>query len=422
MLHEVPEGWRGIRLGDVAHESRVRNLDRQISQERLVGVFKGEGMVPTRDRVRGESVERCKIVAPGAFAYNPMRLNIGSIARWHGSEVAIVSPDYVVFEADPALLDGAFLDHLRASVPWQKFTARAGDGGVRVRIYFDDLAEFRFALPPLSEQRRISEILSSVDEAIQAAQAVVEQTRTIKQGMLDQLLAKGIGHTRLKDTVIGEIPETWEAITLGSLLRAGDIIDIQDGNHGEKHPKVSDYVEEGIPFIMARDITDRTLDLEGSAKITRKQADSLRVGRSLPGDVLLTHKGTVGRVGITPNVPSYVMLTPQVTYYRVSAQGRLDRDYLATVFGGTKFREALMIGSDQSTRKYIGITEQKKLVIPLPSYNEQLEISAKVAGVEEVECAASRELTQLLAIKKSLMSDLLTGRKRVSTNLLMAAE
>ncbi len=73
-------------------------------------------------------------------------------------------------------------------------------------------------LPPLAEQKKIAAILSSVDEAIQATEAVIEQTRRVKDGLLQDLLTRGIGHTRFKQTEIGEIPESWEVRQLGMWL------------------------------------------------------------------------------------------------------------------------------------------------------------------------------------------------------------
>src|SRR6266850_1619151 len=109
-----------------------------------------------------------------------------------------------------------------------------------------------------------------------------------------------------------------QAVSIGELERRGAIMEIQDGNHGDKHPVASDYVSDGVPFLMASDIRDGVVDLTPCKFISREQADSLRIGFARSGDVLLTHKGTVGSVAILPEVEDYVMLTPQVTYYRVN--------------------------------------------------------------------------------------------------------
>ena len=122
-----------------------------------------------------------------------------------------------------------------------------------------------------------------------------------------------------------------ETRTIGELVASGAIREIQDGNHGELHPKASEYVDDGIPFVMASDLKDGRLNLEEAKKLRKSRTDRLRIGFARAGDVLLTHKGTVGLVAIVPEIVDYVMLTPQVTYYRVNAD-KLDAHYLALAF------------------------------------------------------------------------------------------
>jgi type I restriction enzyme S subunit len=117
-------------------------------------------------------------------------------------------------------------------------------------------------------------------------------------------------------------------LKLGELVQDGAILEIQDGNHGEKHPTSADYVEEGIAFVMANDIRDGRVDLRNCKFVSQAKADTLRIGFSKTGDVLLTHKGTVGNVAVVPKVEPYIMLTPQVTYYRVCCT-KLSNRYLA---------------------------------------------------------------------------------------------
>src|SRR5690606_24305725 len=141
--------------------------------------------------------------------------------------------------------------------------------------------------------------------------------------------------------------------------KKGAILAIQDGNHGEKHPVSDDYVESGIPFIMARDISDGYLDLKGCKFIKKEQADSLRTGFAKPGDVLLTHKGTVGSVALVPpHVDDYVMLSPQVTYYRLNLK-KINNRYFLYALREPGFQARLVSVSAQSTRPYVSITAQR---------------------------------------------------------------
>jgi type I restriction enzyme S subunit len=170
------------------------------------------------------------------------------------------------------------------------------------------------------------------------------------------------------------------------LVKRGIIEKPLDGNHGEIHPKSEDFVNSGIPFIMASDINNGAVDYINCKFITKKQADNLRKGFAKSGDVLLTHKATIGRTAIIKyDEQPYVMLTPQVTYYRVRDQQKLDRQYLRYFFEGPFFQDTLCLwASSGSTRAYLGITEQGKLPFVLPPINKQRKIAAIISAYDEL--------------------------------------
>ncbi len=103
-------------------------------------------------------------------------------------------------------------------------------------------------LPPLLEQKKIAEVLESVDEAIAKTEAVIAQTERVKQGLLQQLLTRGIGHTKFKQTDLGEIPESWEVGIVGDL---GKIVT-------GKTPSTAnaDFWGDAVPFITPGDLHD----------------------------------------------------------------------------------------------------------------------------------------------------------------------
>src|SRR5262249_7474500 len=145
-----------------------------------------------------------------------------------------------------------------------------------------------------------------------------------------------------------------------------------------------DYVEEGIPFIMACDISTGHLDLKNAKKISRKLADNLRIGFSIKEDVLLSHKASIGFTAIVGDVSPYIMLSPQVTYYRCNAQLLLPK-FLHLFFRSFAFQRILKALSAQSTRNYIGITSQKKLpILYPPDIAEQKAISDALGQVDDL--------------------------------------
>lgn len=166
----------------------------------------------------------------------------------------------------------------------------------------------------------------------------------------------------------------WKTYTVQELIDAGMLDEPLDGNHGSIHPKASDYVSSGVPFIMANNLVNGKVDYNNCVFISEKQASTLRKGFAKPGDVLLTHKATIGRTAIVGDEYETTILTPQVTYYRVK-RGISNR-YLKYYFDSPKFQQLFSnwAGSG-STRAYLGITAQHKLPIVLPPYEIQLKIA-----------------------------------------------
>ncbi len=171
----------------------------------------------------------------------------------------------------------------------------------------------------------------------------------------------------------------WKEYTVQELIDLDMLDEPLDGNHGSIHPKASDYVDEGVPFIMANNLINGVVDLDGCVFISEEQAKTLRKGFAKPGDVLLTHKATIGRTAIVPDRYETIILTPQVTYYRVKRG--IDNRYLKYYFDSPDFQTTLnnWAGSG-STRAYLGITAQHKLPVILPPYSEQ----QKIADILEV--------------------------------------
>ncbi|MGO6781224.1 hypothetical protein GR211_16720 [Rhizobium leguminosarum] len=411
MSREVPDGWRTVDLGDVAKESRSRNSELSISEERLVGVFKDQGMVPMRERVRGTSVERCKVVRPGDFAYNPMRINIGSIARSTADANLMVSPDYVVFSPDTNKIDGLFLDCLRKSEAWAAFVGNAGDGGVRIRIYFEHLARFRFNLPPLHEQSRIAEILSSIDEAIVAMRAVIEQTGKIKQSVLERLLTKGIGHARFKQTEIGEIPEGWE------------VGEVQEHFHvqlGKMLSKAAKVGSSPSPYLRNANVQWGRIDTEDLLHMdfSEQEKQKFRLQR---GDLLVCEGGDVGRCAIWND--GQEMYYQKALHRLREKTGVVRNQFLMYVLVRIFTSKALSAGL-VGTNSIAHFTREQflRLKFPVPDADEQNAICETLEALDASTRENISKQEALLTLKSALTSDLLTGRKRVTNALPMAAE
>ncbi len=177
----------------------------------------------------------------------------------------------------------------------------------------------------------------------------------------------------------------WQTYTVEDLVSKGIIAPPLDGNHGAIHPKASDFVASGVPFIMASDMKDGLVDAVNCAFISSEQAAKLRKGFAKSGDVLLSHKATIGRTALVGRTDAeFVVLTPQVTYYRVLNHQKLNNRYLKYYFDSEPFQQTLAAWAGAgSTRAYLGITAQRKLPVVLPPIRIQESIAQTIGSLDD---------------------------------------
>jgi len=195
----------------------------------------------------------------------------------------------------------------------------------------------------------------------------------------------------------------WKTITFGELVEDGVILKPMDGNHGEIHPTSKDYVEEGVPFLMASDISNGQINFNDCKKISESTAKGLRKGFAQNNDVLLTHKGTVGETAVLETDLDFVMLTPQVTYYRVKDKSMLESYFLHSAFQAPRFQKNLNIISGGGTRAYIGITKQLLLKMSIPAVSEQKRIASIFLQLDQKINLLTKKKEALETYKKGLM-------------------
>lgn len=206
----------------------------------------------------------------------------------------------------------------------------------------------------------------------------------------------------------GSFAISWEQRKVGELIKDGIIDAPLDGNHGEKHPTASEYVDSGIPFLMASDVHGGIADIKSCKFITRESAERLDKGFAKNGDVLLTHKATIGESAILQGLETeYAVLTPQVTYYRIQDEKKLSREYLYAFFNSVKFQNDLKTKAAQSTRPYIGISAQQNLDIVLPrKLTEQKKIGVYFSDLDHLITLHQRKLRVLCILERLLYENI----------------
>ena len=285
---------------------------------------------------------------------------------------------------------------------------RLAAGSTFLEVSKRALRGFRAIVPPLSEQRKIAAILSSVDDAIEKTQAVIDQVQVVKRGMMQELLTRGLPgrHTRFKRTEIGQIPEEW------SLSPLPDAVFFQEGPGLRKHL----FRDHGTPFINIRCIkNDGTLDLRNVQYITEDKAYESYLHFFLEAnDTVLSSSGTLGRMAVVQEADLPLMLNTSVIRFRTLDENVCATNYMRTFLSSEIFLNQVVRESQGSAQANFGPTHLKKIKIPLPSASEQRNLSAMFTLPNRRLLAETAKKDQLENLKAALMSTLLSGELRVT--------
>lgn len=424
-LGKIPSNWKLQRVGKFFNE-RSEKVD-DVNYPPLSVTMSGI-VDQLSDVAKTDDGENRKLVKKNDFVINSRSDRKGSsgIAPKDGS-VSLINT-----VLKPNGLNPNFSEYLFKSYYFKEEYFRNGRG-IHWDLWttkWDQFRNINIPIPPSEEQKLISRYLEKkteqIDNLVEKIQTKIDLLKEKRTSLINQCVTKGLDtNIEMKDSgvdCIGEIPKNWEVWSVRHLIAVSEL-EIQDGNHGEIHPKSDDYTDEGIPFIMASNLIDGQLDTKSANKLKKHQTDKLRIGFSYEGDVLLSHKGSIGKVALVESIDTpYIMLTPQVTYYR-SKQKIIQRIFLLLTFQSLGFLEQMTIlSSDGSTRKYCGILDQKNLKIPIPPLTEQFEISSfispKLEKIETFIRLENKYIKLLKEYRQSLISSAVNGKFRVTKDMI----
>lgn len=298
------------------------------------------------------------------------------------------------------------LSEVGQSQIWRQITGSAQPGLKRgfTKGVFVDIPT---ALP---EQDKIVEILSAVDRAIESNQTSIAKQKRVRSGLMHDLLARGIdehGEVRseksheFKDSSFGRIPSGYEVKTLGQITPRDAPIGygiVQPGAYDPAGVKVAGIFTINSEFKRWH---------RSSVKIERAYVRS----RIQPGDVLLSIKGTTGRVGVVPD-EVYGNISRDIARIRPAAT--VNPHYLRFLMLSDFFQRYLLNAEVGTTRAELSIKILRELQISLPSKSEQDQVASRLSSAEQGIEATVRALIKLEALKRALMQDLLSGNRRVA--------
>ena len=265
-----------------------------------------------------------------------------------------------------------------------------------------------------SEQTKIAEILSTVDQAIEQTEALIAKQQRIKTGLMQDLLTRGIdenGNLRseetheFKDSLLGRIPVEWEIRSLEELTTK-----IVDGVH---HTPA--YVDSGTPFIVVTDLTKGPgIDFSTKRFVSEKDhREFFKRADPVAGDILVTKDGTLGVARIVEkNAPpfsifvSVAMLRPQTKFCLP--------ELIWSFFDSGQFLRQLGALSAGTGLAHIHLEHFRRFLLRLPPLQEQKQIFQVIAEHGFLLRQEFLRLSKLESLKTALMQDLLTGKVSVA--------
>jgi len=275
----------------------------------------------------------------------------------------------------------------------------------RVKIYKIDF----------NEQSKIAEILMTIDDAIEKTERIIAKYRHIKQGLLQDLLTKGIDENgnirseathKFKDSPLGRIPVEWE------VKKIGDICKVKGG---KRLPKGEKFSEEkfGYPYIRVTDFRNNSVDIKNIEYISQEVREVIKNYTISKEDVYISIAGTIGLVGTIPDCLDGANLTENAAKIMINDKKQVDKNFLVNT---------ILFHGKKQIESSIGITSQPKLAlfrieqifVVVPKIDEQRAIVDKFLKMNSLIDNEEDILVKLYSIKQGLMQDLLTGKVRVT--------
>lgn len=176
----------------------------------------------------------------------------------------------------------------------------------------------------------------------------------------------------------------WPSYSVAELQNDGVLL-VEDGNHGEYRPRPSEFGSTGTAFIRAADLSDGQVRFEVAGHINQSALNRIRKGIGRPGDILFSHKGTVGKIAqVPPDAPPFVC-SPQTTFWRVLDDSRLHRDYLYAFMRSRRFIDQWWARKGETDMAdYVSLTAQRQLRITVPPLRMQSAIAVPLTALDRL--------------------------------------
>ncbi|WP_321448674.1 restriction endonuclease subunit S [uncultured Cohaesibacter sp.] len=391
----VPEGWQSGKIGDLCSLQNGRGFKPEEWDKAGLPIIRIQNLNGNQsfNYFSGEPLDKW-LVQPGQmlFAWAGTKgVSFGPFI-WQGPVGVLNQHIFKVFPKKMAYAPWLFLALRQLTDVIE--TRAHGFKATLVHVKKGEIENSQILIPPLPEQKKIAEILSTWDRAIEVAERQLENARLQKKALMQQLLTG----TRRLPGFDGE----WKTVKLG------DVANIERGKFSARPRNDPRFFQGGThPFVQTGDVTNSQVYLR-SASQTLNEA-GLGVSKVFPvGTVLMTIAANIGEVALTTfpvacpdSIVGISPLPNEILAYWLHQRLEIEKENLDRL-------------APKLAQKNINLETLKPLSIKVPTLEEQHFISDILSSLDHLIELALGKLTHLRTEKRALMQQLLTGKKRVT--------
>jgi len=405
---DLPEGWKWARLGEVGEiimgQSPASAL---VNQERNgIPFLQGSAEFGVKYPLPKNWIVKPIKIAPIGSILISVRAPVGDINI--SNNVYGIGRGLSAIKINDSKANNLFIWH--NIYFYRNELVKISQGSTFEAVGYKELNNFLIPLPPLPEQQKIAEILETVDNVIEKTDRIIEKYKRIKQGLMQDLLTKGIDESgnirsekthKFKDSTLGRIPDEW------AVVRLGEVGEIVSGSTPSTYNY--EYWNGKIVWITPNDLSNiEGIFIEDSSrKITQKGLKSCSAKIISADSVVVSSRAPIGYVKV-----SKVPFATNQGCKSIEYNGKFSPVFLAFLLSN-KVQNMINLGSG-TTFQEITKSNLANIPIPLPPLPEQQRIAEILSQIDETIEKEEQYKEKLERIKQGLMEDLLTGKVRVN--------
>ena len=393
---EFTDAWEQRKFSDITFPAGEKNKENLPLES--YSITNESGFVPQDEKFENGGTMReadkrmYYIVSPNSFAYNPARINVGSIGYQDTGKSVIVSSLYEVFKTSDDV-DDRLLWHWFKSPDFQKLIMQLQEGGVRLYFYYDKLCMGQVPLPSLEEQRKIGKLFDTLDHLITLHQRKYDKLQVLKKAMLEKMFPKNgssVPEIRFKG-----FTDAWEQRKLGEVV--------------ERITRKNENLESTLPLTISAQYGLINQNEFFDKRIASKDVSGYFLVRNgeFAYNKSTSSDAPWGAIKRLDRYESGVLSTLYIVF-KISDERKTNSDYIVTYYNTDLWHKGIQAIAAEGARNH-GLLNvapadffETNLTMP-KDYAEQQQIGSFFQQLDHLITLHQRELEKLQNIKKSML-------------------